>query len=120
MNATTDRDPTYAASQANLSSTNYLGTPTLQPPHNASGGDVRVTGLQSEPFSMDTLDLGPPIATLRSLGALSKGGPSTESFRDRPILQAPTDRGGSYRFCDPVSRGVLSDIEADRALNMYF
>ena len=68
---------------------------------------------------MDKLDLGPPIATLRSLGALSKGGPSTECFLDRPNLQAPTDRVDSYHFCDPVSRGVLSDIEAERALAMY-
>lgn len=74
---------------------------------------------QSPGFSMDTLDLGPPIATLRSLGALTKDGPTSGSHvRDSSL---PTSSNGVHRHfpCDPVSRGVLSIREAQRAIDMY-
>lgn len=72
----------------------------------------QATQPQSHNFSMDAIDLGAPIATLRSLGALSKDGGSPESSR-----VVPRDIERSYS-CDPVARGVLSDGDARKAVNM--
>lgn len=74
---------------------------------------------QSPEFSMDTLDLGPPIATLRSLGALTKDGPTSGSQVRDSNLRTSSNAANRYSSCDPVSRGVLSIHEAQRAINMY-
>lgn len=74
---------------------------------------------QSPGFSMDTLDLGPPIATLRSLGALTKGGPTLGSQVRDSNLRTSSNVANRYPSCDPVSRGVLSIHEAQRVINMY-
>lgn len=69
-------------------------------------------------FSMDTLDLEPPIATLRSLGALSKDGVSTEPpslETEHRLKPMGVQRANS---CDPISNGILSSEDAQKAINM--
>ncbi|KAL5396094.1 hypothetical protein PMIN02_003456 [Paraphaeosphaeria minitans] len=66
-----------------------------------------------QPFnhSMEQLELGAPIATLRSLGALGDG-------RD---LAHESARMNTYRpLSDLIQNGTLTETEASRALNIYF
>ncbi|KAH8698691.1 hypothetical protein BGW36DRAFT_149806 [Talaromyces proteolyticus] len=67
-------------------------------------------------FSMDGIDLGPPIATLRSLGALSKDEPNSNSN----LQTARTKQAPYNSIYDPVSRGVLTIHEAQRAISIFF
>jgi hypothetical protein len=103
----------------------FVPSPSRIDNHGANGGqstrlsytDTPVS--QSPGFSMDTLDLGPPIATLRSLGALTKVGPTSGSQVRDSSLRTSSNGANRYSSCDPVSRGVLSIHEAQRAINMY-
>lgn len=66
---------------------------------------------QPKDFSMDTLDLGPPIATLRSLGDL---------YTNKAVLTTQESPAKSYSIhstIDPISRGVLSVDDAQKAFN---
>ncbi|KAJ6155520.1 hypothetical protein N7470_006086 [Penicillium chermesinum] len=54
---------------------------------------------------MDGIDLGPPIATLRSLGALAKDGPMAYTSSNKP------PRKGRDLF-NPVIRGILNPEDA--------
>lgn len=63
---------------------------------------------QPKAFSMDTIDLGRPIATLRSLGDLSLSKDTQEgSAKSSP----------AHSTLDPVPRGVLSVDDAQKVLN---
>ena len=84
---------------------------SVHPPHD-NEATSRSTG-----FSMESLDLGPPIATLRSLGALSKKGTSPGSHIDP---ESRTIRAKNHPSYDPVSRGILSMDDAERAIRMYY
>lgn len=66
---------------------------------------------QPKAFSMDTLDLGPPIATLRSLGDLS----TNKAVLD--TQESPATSHSIYSTIDPISRGVLSVDDAQAAIN---
>ena len=63
---------------------------------------------QTPSFSMDTLDLGPPTETLRTLGALSKA-----QAQAPPALQP-------HSKYDPVLHGVVSAHDAQKAFNIFF
>ena len=73
---------------------------------------------QSPGFSMDGLDLEAPIATLRSLAALSKDtAPSASQFLDSNDGTS-TNSGAHYSKYDPISRGILTVYDAQRAIQM--
>ena len=80
--------------------------------HSLYFANHQATQPQSHNFSMDAIDLGAPIATLRSLGALSNDGGSPESSR---IVPKDIERSNT---CDPVARGVLSSHDSKKAVNM--
>ncbi|PVH83619.1 hypothetical protein DL98DRAFT_652429 [Cadophora sp. DSE1049] len=105
-------DVPIQATQHTLSPQMTTVSNTLAESHSMQFANHQAT--QSQNFSMDDIDLGPPIATLRSLGALSNDGGSPESSR---IVTQDIERSNSW---DPVSRGVLSDRDARKAVNIYF
>lgn len=59
---------------------------------------------------MQQLELGAPIATLRSLGALSDG-------RDK--LQGSIRNNANRSLTDPVESGILTETDASRAFKLY-
>lgn len=61
---------------------------------------------------MDGIDLGPPIATLRSLKALTKYGDMLDSHIPTP------ERNGLCTF-DPIQRGIMTVKDAQQAIDMY-
>jgi hypothetical protein len=67
-------------------------------------------------FNMDSLDIGAPIATLRSMQALSPD--HSKSPADSHIFSIK-NRGTANSLYDPVSQGVLSVQDSQRAINMY-
>lgn len=67
---------------------------------------------------MDTVDLGTPIATLRSLGALAKDGVPSGSHVQDSSIRASLPSTEHYAPFDPVARGLLSIYDAQRAINM--
>lgn len=88
----------------------------------SEGPETVAMNSQTPAFCMDTLDLGPPISTLRSLGALSPDATYSD-FKDIANCARSnsnvTERSHSY---DPIQRGVLSANDAQRAVGMlvYF
>ncbi|KAL2824975.1 hypothetical protein BJY01DRAFT_163402 [Aspergillus pseudoustus] len=62
--------------------------------------NIIATPSHSQDFAIDDIDIGPPIATLRSLGALAK-----------------EDLHSGY---DPVASGIITLEEAQNAINLYF
>ncbi|RDW62413.1 hypothetical protein BP6252_11846 [Coleophoma cylindrospora] len=76
---------------------------------------------QSPGFSMDSIDLGPPIATLRSLGALSKeSAPPSDSHLNGLHNRASLNNNSRSMSYDPISRGILSSRDAQKAINIFF
>ncbi|KZF19673.1 hypothetical protein L228DRAFT_285614 [Xylona heveae TC161] len=71
-------------------------------------------------FSMDGIGLGPPIATLRSLGALSKDEGRLSSHSPELKSKGTPNVLNRYTACDPVARGVLSVHDAQRAIHIFF
>ncbi|OAL28712.1 hypothetical protein AYO22_02577 [Fonsecaea multimorphosa] len=71
-------------------------------------------------LNMNAVDLGPPISTLRSLGAMyGNHNPreSTNNARTIGISMEPT----THRWpLDPILNGVLTMAEACRAINIFF
>lgn len=68
---------------------------------------------------MDALDLGPPIATLRTLGALSKDSTSAVHNQDSTTPTSTRSAVTCFGSDDPVLQGVLSMRDAQKAINMY-
>ncbi|RAK98738.1 Zn(II)2Cys6 transcription factor [Aspergillus ibericus CBS 121593] len=85
------------ASRVNASAKRHLDVPA-ETPHRHQ--PLVATPSHSPGFSMDGIDLGPPIATLRSLGAL-----------------AMNDSQAGF---DPVARGVISVEDAQSAITLFF
>jgi hypothetical protein len=67
---------------------------------------------RSPSSSMDGIDLGPPIATLRSLRALAN---DESGF----VSNAPTAKARYHGIFHPISQGLLSIDDAQRAIHMY-
>lgn len=63
--------------------------------------------------NMDKIDLGPPIATLRSLRALAK----EDSLSIAPTSNPRTSKKHHDSY-DPVLKGILSFEDAQRAIDM--
>ncbi|PWY83882.1 hypothetical protein BO94DRAFT_625431 [Aspergillus sclerotioniger CBS 115572] len=74
----------------------YLQVPAETP----NRPPLTATPSHSPGFSMDGIDLGPPIATLRSLGALAKN--------------------DTHSGFDPVARGIISMEDAQSAITLFF
>jgi hypothetical protein len=76
------------------------------------------SGTDPSTFSIDAVDVGPPIATLQTLKAM----PSSKLMNLR--TQPPNDEAGSslsvHNAFDPIARGIFSEEEASKALNIYF
>ncbi|PYI03542.1 hypothetical protein BO78DRAFT_193882 [Aspergillus sclerotiicarbonarius CBS 121057] len=85
------------ASRTDAPAKTHLEVPAVTPNR---PDPLTATPSHSPGFSMDGIDLGPPIATLRSLGALVKN----------------DSRAG----CDPVARGVISLEDAHSAMILFF
>lgn len=90
------------------------GTVPSQCTNDVPFADVDDSGQSPSPppdFCMTTLDLGPPIATLRSLGALPGRvqGSSPSNISTPPGQRCPHD---------PVAAGVISRADAHRAVEM--
>jgi hypothetical protein len=68
----------------------------------------------SPSFTLDGIDLGPPIATLRSLGALAKD----ESTSNPKPLTARKSQASHQSIYDPVAEKILSISEAGQAITM--
>lgn len=66
-----------------------------------------------EVFDMDNLELEDPIATLRSLGALSP-----ESMNAGPSSTQESRSTSSLASYDPINRGILTMHECERAIGM--
>lgn len=67
---------------------------------------------------MEKLDLGPPIETLRSLGALTKEDGHCVSSMTDANTQPASVSVTHYNHYDPISRGILSLEEAHRTIQM--
>ena len=76
-------------------------------------GEPRRTtsSLPQASISISQLELGAPIATLRSLGALRDSRTSHAGN-----IESETNTGPSF---DPITLGILTEQEAIRAFNMY-
>lgn len=61
---------------------------------------------------MDGIDLGPPIATLRSLKALASHG-------DTHDPNTPAPRGNRLFSFNPVRLGLLTVRDAQKTIDMY-
>lgn len=72
----------------------------------------------SPTFTMDKLNLDAPIATLRSLGALTKDGPPSERVCHDSVVSPLLRENSRSAVCDPVTRGILSIHDAQKAINM--
>ena len=62
---------------------------------------------------MDGIDLGPPIATLRSLKVLATHGDLHDQHKPAP------KRNRLFSF-DPVRQGLLGVKDAQKAIDMYY
>lgn len=72
--------------------------------------------LSRSPFNMDNVGLGPPIATLQSLQALTTA-PDQYHASHTPPANAIRPPGVEY---DPVSQGILTMREAQQAVDTFF
>ncbi|ORY35344.1 hypothetical protein BCR39DRAFT_584987 [Naematelia encephala] len=92
---------------------------TQQPPESQQGYNLAVTTASSVDLTeMTTMELGPPIATLRRLGALPKDRVDTAPVQE----VSPVGRHGrSTPFQhDPVSMGILTAHELQVAFDIFF
>ena len=65
-------------------------------------------------FDMESLELEDPIATLRSLGALSPESMNAQSCNGQEIRST-----SSFASYDPISCGIVTMHECERAFAMY-
>lgn len=90
--------------------------PTEIEPHSQCSLEEPLT--HSPTFTMDKLNLDAPIATLRSLGALTKDVPSSERVSHDSVVSPLLRENSRSALCDPVTRGILSIHDAQKAINM--
>lgn len=78
--------------------------------HVPRGRDYVSPGPQTIDYSLNQLELGAPIATLRSLGALTE---------QRELRHGPIRSGANLpASLDPIGAGILTEGEALRACDM--
>ncbi|KIW16284.1 hypothetical protein PV08_06335 [Exophiala spinifera] len=70
--------------------------------------------------NIDAVDLGPPISTLRSLGAMHGYPRAHELDSDVATTARSRESTAQYGPFDPISNGILTMNEASRAIDVFF
>lgn len=108
----TGRNSASPNCQQNPSNEEHCVQPTR--PHQPAISPYHSSLSDSPTFTLDGIDLGPPIATLRSLGALTK----EESASNSKPLAASKSQPPRESIYDPVANKIMSIDEAAQAIGM--